>query len=190
MSKLLNEIASAATAVLEGKVILYPTDTIWGIGCDASNEEAIGRIKNIKVRTADKSFIILVPTIREALKYIAMPPLDIESVFKQFDKPTTVIFDNAINLPASLLNEDGSIGIRIPKDDFCIQLLKKTNKPLVSTSANFTGQPTALTFEDIDELLIKKIDHVVDWKREDKESKSPSSIVKIYENGQLDYIRK
>src|SRR5436305_8010713 len=135
------EVEAALISLKRGGVILYPTDTIWGLGCDATNSEAIKRIYNIKKREDSKSLIILVADERDILQYVAAPDPAVFDFIDEQIQPTTIIFDNAVNLPDNLVAEDGSIAIRLTKDEFCRHLIKRLQKPIVSTSANVSGQP-------------------------------------------------
>lgn len=183
------EIENAASIVSSGGIILYPTDTIWGLGCDATNSSAIEKIYEIKQRPANKSLIILLPSLKEILKYIAIPPINIQEVYDEFTLPTTVILDNALNLPHNLVNEDGSIAIRIPNDEFCKRLLMKIKTPLVSTSANISNMPSPSFFSEISDEIKNKVDYIVDHKRKENDKKSASRIVKLDKDGKLTILR-
>lgn len=185
--ELIKEIALAAEAILEGKICLLPTDTIWGISCNAKNIEAIGKIRALKRRAAAKSFIILVPSIKAALQYTATPPIDISML--QFSRPTTIIFPNAINLPQELISEDGSIGIRIPKFDYLQQLLQKIKVPLVSTSPNISGTATPATFGEIAPEILAVVGFVAKSQLARLTDSKPSTIVKIIAGDQLQVLR-
>src|SRR3982750_312594 len=129
-----------------GGIILYPTDTIWGLGCDATNEAAVAKIFSIKQRSEAKSLIVLLADERHVLQYVAAPDLAVFDYLDTVQKPTTVVYDNVIGLASNLLAADGSAGIRIVKETFCKHLIRRFRKPLVSTSANISGEPSALTF--------------------------------------------
>lgn len=190
MTPFLQEIYNASTALQNGASILYPTDTIWGLGCDACNPEAVKKIYTIKQRAEEKSCIILVSSILSLMQYIAIPPLDLEEIMAPFeDKPTTFILDHAIQLADNLIHEDGSIAFRIPKDDFCIQLLKKFGKPIVSTSANISGNPAPASFSDIDAAIKTKVSYIVKHRQEETQKATPSRIIKINEDSSLTIIR-
>jgi L-threonylcarbamoyladenylate synthase len=176
--------------VLEaGGVILYPTDTIWGLGCDATNEVAVQKIFDIKQRALNKSMIVLLPDEKAILKYVSNPHPDIIDIVKGFSEPTTVIYENGIGFAPNVLAIDGSIGIRIVRDPFCKALLKRYKKPIVSTSANISGKVSPQIFQDIDEAVLRKVDYVVKYRQDDTSKATPSRIVKFDENDTLIYIR-
>ncbi len=190
MTPFLQEIHQATKALQNGACILYPTDTIWGLGCDACNPEAVKKIYTIKQRTEEKSCIVLVPSLLSLMPYIAIPPLDLEEIMAPFeDRPTTFILDHALQLADNLIHEDGSIAFRIPKDDFCIQLLKKFGKPIVSTSANISGNPAPASFSDIDITIKSKVDYIVKHRQEETQKATPSRIIKINEDSSLTILR-
>ena len=163
-----------------GGVILYPTDTIWGIGCDATNVEAINKIFEIKKREKTKSMIILVENERRLQDLVDVP----EMAWQIID------YENPKNLPKEILAEDGSIGIRLVKDDFCKKLISKLNKPLVSTSANFSGDKSPLKFSDISQELIDAVDYAVEENRESVSKYSGSSVIKIWNDGRVKVLRE
>lgn len=183
------DIAKSIQALNEGGTILYPTDTIWGLGCDALNEEAIEKVFAIKQRPKEKSLIILLADARDILQYVAAPHPDVIDIVSSFEKPTTVIFDGALGFPDNLVNADGSIAIRIPDEPFCKALLKRFRKPLVSTSANISGHQSPLIFDMVEQEIIDGVDHTVVYRQDDKEIKQASRIVRINEDGSLDIIR-
>lgn len=172
------EIEKAVAALRMGKTILYPTDTIWGIGCDATNEEAIGKVYQLKQRPDAKSLIILVATERDILKYVAAPDLAVFDFIEEQTRPTTIIFEEAIHLPQNLVAADGSIAIRLVQDPFCRHLIKRLQKPIVSTSANTSGQPSPQNFKSISGEIIEQVDHVVKWRQDDEKPAAPSQIIK------------
>jgi L-threonylcarbamoyladenylate synthase len=183
------EVEVALQAVKKGGVILYPTDTIWGLGCDALNSEAIKRIYGIKKREESKSLIILVADERDILNYVAAPDLAVFDFMEQQSRPTTIIFDHAVSLPDNLVSADGSIAIRMVKDEFCRHLIKRLRKPLVSTSANISGTPSPATFKDISEDVKAQVDHIVQWRQDDPAPSVPSQIIKWNSNGTHTIIR-
>ncbi|CAM3520263.1 L-threonylcarbamoyladenylate synthase [Elizabethkingia occulta] len=172
-----------------GGTIVYPTDTIWGIGCDATNTEAIKKIYDIKHRDANKSMIILVENERRLQELVEVPELAWE-MMDLSEKPITFIYDNPKGLPKELLAEDGSIGIRLVKNDFCKKLISKLNKPLVSTSANLSGSKSPLKFADIDSEILKKVDYVVEEFHDVVSEYSGSSVIKIDQDGKIKIIRE
>ncbi|WP_407480732.1 L-threonylcarbamoyladenylate synthase [Elizabethkingia meningoseptica] len=172
-----------------GGTIVYPTDTIWGIGCDATNIDAIKKIYDIKHRDANKSMIILVENERRLQDLVEVPELAWE-MMDLSEKPITFIYDNPKGLPKELLAEDGSIGIRLVKNDFCKKLISKLNKPLVSTSANLSGQKSPLKFSDIDKEILNKADYVVEDFHDVVSEFSGSSVIKIGQDNKIKIIRE
>jgi L-threonylcarbamoyladenylate synthase len=185
-----SEINNVIKILREGGVILYPTDTIWGLGCDATNNEAVKKIFRIKSRTDSKSLIILVDGDIMLGRYVKEVPEIAYELIKVSDKPITIIYPGAKNLAASIPAEDGSVGIRICNDMFCNELIRKFRKPIVSTSANISGQPSPSFFKEIQEKIIQSVDYVVDYKREDRQKNLPSPVIKIEVNGTVKIIRK
>ena len=183
------EVEEALNVLKKGGVILYPTDTIWGIGCDATSEEAVMRIYQLKKREDSKSMIILMADEREVLQYVAAPDLAVFDFLEEQTRPTTIIFEGAIGLPSNLIAADGSIAIRIVKDPFCRHLIRRLRKPIVSTSANISGQASPASFADIPQQVIKAVDHVVKWRQDDHSNSLPSQIIK-WVNGRVEYIRR
>ena len=183
-----NDIASCLQVLRDGGLILYPTDTIWGIGCDATNSEAVDRIYKLKRRPDEKAMIVLVADERDILKYVAAPDLQVFQYLEETVKPTTVIYENAIGLAENLMAPDGSIGIRICNESFCKHLIKRFRKPLVSTSANVSGRPVNATFETIPVQIKSGVDYVVQYRQEDKTMGSPSSVIK-WKDGKVEILR-
>ena len=184
------DVVNSLEVLRKGGVILYPTDTIWGLGCDATNEEAINKIFKIKQREESKSMIILVAEESDILKYVAAPNLAVFDFISTQEKPTTVIYENAVSLPDNLVQDDGSIAIRIVRDEFCRHLIKRLRKPLVSTSANISGDPSPVTFMDISKRIKDSVDYIVAWRQEDNNPAQPSQILKWNKDGTIKYIRK
>lgn len=184
------EINKALEVLKNGGVILYPTDTVWGLGCDATNEVAVAKVNEIKGRGADKSLIILLDTDNKLQSYVNEIPEVAYQLIEYAEKPMTIVFSGAKNLAKNVINSDGSVGIRIVKHDFCQQLLQRFRKPIVSTSANISGQPTPQFFDDIDPEIISSVDYVVNWEQEINTPKTPSTIVKLGPSGQFEFIRK
>jgi len=180
----------ACVAILQaGGSILYPTDTIWGIGCDATNAGAVDRVFGIKNRPREKSMIILLPDARDIFQYVAAPPPDIISMLESFDRPTTVIFDSPLHLAENALAADGSVAIRIPDDSFCKALLKRFGKPIISTSANRSGDPSAAIFPEIHQEIIQACDYVVQYRQEDRSTRAASRILALTPSGEFRVIR-
>jgi L-threonylcarbamoyladenylate synthase len=184
------EVEMALEVLRNGGVILYPTDTVWGLGCDATNEKAVQRIYEIKKRPDSKSMIILVADERSILQYTAAPDLAVFDFIEQQERPTTVVFENAVGLPDNLVADNGSVAIRISRDEFCRHLIKRLKRPIVSTSANESGQPTPQTFGDISDDIKRQADYVVQWRKNDNRPAQASQIVKWNGDGTYEYIRK
>lgn len=172
-----------------GGTILYPTDTIWGIGCDATNITAIQKIFDIKKREAHKSFIILVENEKRLQDLVDVPEMAWQ-IMDLSEKPVTLIYDNPRNLPKELLAEDGSIGIRVVRDAFCKKLISKLNKPIVSTSANFSGEKSPLQFSDISEEIKNAVDFVVEENQNHISEYSGSSIIRVWADNRIKIIRE
>lgn len=175
-------------AVKTGKTILYPSDTIWGIGCDATNEEACQRILEIKQRPENKSFILLVDSFQMIEKYIPEFPAVCYDLVDLSDKPLTIIYPNAQGLAPSVLAQDGSVGIRLTKDPICLSLIRSIKKPIVSTSANISGQPFPTNFENIDSSIKTKVDAIINL-RTNEQLVTPSQIIKIGLDSSIQVIR-
>ena len=184
-----NDVQQCLAVLKKGGVILYPTDTIWGLGCDATNEEAVQRIYNIKQREDTKSLIILVADERDVLQYVAAPDLSVFDFIEKQNRPTTIIFENAVGLPDNLVAKDGSIAIRIVQDEFCRHVIKRLRKPLVSTSANISGQPSPQAYKEISAVIRNSVDYIVQWRQEDTTPVQPSQIIKWANDGSYQVIR-
>lgn len=182
------DIAHALDTLIKGGIILYPTDTVWGIGCDATNETAVAKIYALKKRADTKAMIVLVPEEQWILNYVAEPAPKVVDYIKGITKPTTVIYEHARHLASNLIAADGSIAIRICKADFAFQLMQAFGKPIVSTSANISGLPTPMCFKDISLDILEGVHYVVRTEQEDNTLKQPSAIVK-WEQDQLIVIR-
>ena len=172
-----------------GGTILYPTDTIWGIGCDATNIDAIEKIFEIKKREKTKSMIILVETEKRLQDLVDVPEMAWE-IMDLSEKPVTIIYDHPRNLPKELLAEDGSVGIRLVKNDFLKKLISKLNKPLVSTSANFSGEKSPMKFSDISHEIVDSVDFVVEENQDKVSEYSGSSIIRVWSDGRVKVIRE
>ena len=172
-----------------GGTILYPTDTIWGIGCDATNPEAINKIFEIKKREKSKSMIILVESEKRLQDLVEVPELAWE-ILDLSEKPVTLIYDNPKGLPKEILAEDGSIGIRLVKDDYLKKLIGKLNKPLVSTSANFSGDPSPMKFADISQEIISSVDAVAEENHDKISQYSGSSVIRMWKAGRVKVLRE
>lgn len=183
------EIDDIVKILKSGGVILYPTDTIWGLGCDAMNIEAIKKISEIKNRKKDKSFIILVDTEQRLQQIVDVPPMAWD-IIDFSTKPITIVYDNPRGLPKELLAEDGSVGIRLTKDNFCKKLISKLNNPIVSTSANLSGDKSPIKFSDISSSIIDRVDAIADCRKEDISIWTASSVIRVREDGRIKVIRE
>ncbi len=187
----MNEDIKKALEVLKsGGVILYPTDTVWGLGCDAANKEAAEKIFKIKKRNEQKSMLILLNNINAVYSYVEIVPEIAFDIIELSDKPITVILPGAKNLAENLIADDGSIGIRITKEPFTEQLLQKFRKPIVSTSANIAGTKTPLNFAQISEEIKKSVDYIVNYKQDELTEGRSSSIIKIGLSNEVKVIRE
>ncbi len=184
-----NILQNICQTLASGGVILYPTDTIWGIGCDATNPSAIEKVYSIKQRDPHKSMLILCFDYVQVSQYVSHFDTRVEQYLSKAERPTTVIYPAARNLPQNLVAADGSIGIRVPKSDFCTAMLQKFGKPVVSTSANFSGQPAPANFYDIGTELVEKVDFVVPEHCCDSHFSQGSNIIKITAKGEICKIR-
>lgn len=173
----------------KGGIILYPTDTVWGIGCDATNAEAVAKVYKIKHRDDSKALICLVDSEARLQRYVRNVPNVAWDLFELSEKPTTVILDNAVNLAPNLIAEDGSIAMRITKEAFSKELCFRFQKPVVSTSANISGEPAAQNYGDISQELLDAVDYVCWTRRQEHKPHKPSSIIKLAENGEVKIIR-
>lgn len=182
------EINKTIEVLQKGGTILYPTDTIWGIGCDAKNEEAVEKVIKIKRRDPHKSFIILLDTPNKLESYIQDVPSVAWDLIEFSERPLTIIFPRAKNLAKNIINEDGSVGIRIVKSGFIHEVIKKFRNPVVSTSANLSGKPSAISFVDIEEDIVNAVDYVCNIP--DSGTGEPSTIMKLEVNGQFTFLRK
>lgn len=196
------DLQKALRVLREGGVILYPTDTVWGIGCDATNPEAVARVYEIKRRVDSKAMLVLldgagklqgymhrVPETAWMLIEASAPSSPSTSISKSPERPLTIIYPNARNLAPNLLADDGSVGIRITSERFTKALCEQLRRPIVSTSANFSGEPTAKTFSEINPELLQVVDYVCEFRRNDNTQHKPSSIIKIDEAERITIIR-
>ena len=195
MKKTIDTILSETLQVLrEGGLILYPTDTVWGIGCDATNVDAVKRVYAIKQRDDSKALICLVDSDARMQRYFRTVPdvawQLVDSMKESDAKPTTLILDGAINLAENLIADDGSVGIRITNEPFSKELCYRFQKAIVSTSANISGEPAAQNYCDIDPRIIEAVDYVCWSRRQEHKPHTPSSIIKLKENGEVTVIRK
>lgn len=184
------DIKRAVEVMRKGGVILYPTDTIWGIGCDATNEEAVRRVYEIKKRSDSKALICLVDSPDRVQRYVKEVPDVAWDLMDLADTPLTIIFDGAKNLASNLLAEDGSVGIRVTHEKFSRQLCYRFQKAIVSTSANISGEPSAACFDEISDEIKNAVDYIVENRRGEKKPGHSSCIIKLGVDGEIKIIRK
>lgn len=184
------DIRKACEVLQKGGVILYPTDTIWGIGCDATNAEAVKRVYEIKKRADSKAMLVLVDNAVKVDFYVNEPPEVAFDLIECATKPMTIIYDDARNLAPNLLAEDGSVGIRVTAEEFSKQLCFRFRKAIVSTSANVSGEPSPATFSDISEEIKQAVDYIVQSRQTETGAPKPSSIIKLGKGGQIKIIRE
>jgi len=189
-NKMEEEIKKSLEILRGGGIILYPTDTIWGIGCDATNEKAVEKIFNVKKRDDSKSMIILIANESMLQAYIERVPEQAWELIEYSSKPLTLVLLGARNVAKNLIASDGSIGIRITKDEFCKRLIEKLRKPIVSTSANISGEPSPQNFLEISETIKTNVDYIVNLHRDENEKKFPSQIIQLGENAEIKILRK
>ncbi len=185
-----DDIKKALEVLKSGGIILYPTDTIWGIGCDATNEKAVEKIYKIKKREDSKSMLVLMENPALLERYVTEVPEIAWDLIEIATTPLTIIFSKAKNLAKNLIAEDGSIGIRFTKEAFSSQLLQRFRRPLVSTSANISGEKSPAYFDEISEEIRNQVDYVVEYRQDDHTPSQPSSIIKLGVGGQIEIIRK
>ena len=185
-----DDLKKAVEVLKSGGIILYPTDTIWGIGCDATNAEAVKHIYDIKKREDSKSILILMENPALLNRYIDEVPEVAWDLVELSTTPLTVIYPGAKNLAANLVAEDGSIGIRFTKEEFTRQLLQRFRRPIVSTSANISGEKSPAFFDEISEEIKESVDYIVEYRQDDRMPSQPSSVIKLGPGGQIDILRK
>lgn len=184
-----NDIVRCLETLRQGGIILYPTDTIWGIGCDATNPGAVEKIFDLKQRPAAKSMIVLLADPRDINRYTSRPQPYIAEYLEKTTKPTTVIYEAALGLAENLVSEDGSIAMRIVKDDFCRNLIKRFRKPLVSTSANISGEGSPENFAGISDEIKQGVDYIVRYRQQDNQPFRASAIVRFNKSGEPTILR-
>lgn len=183
------DIKKACEIMQEGGIILYPTDTIWGIGCDATNEVAVKRIYDLKKRVDNKAMLVLIDSPAKLNAYIKDVPDIAWDLIEVADKPLTIIYPQAKNLADNLLGTDGSVGMRISNEEFSKKLCERFRKPVVSTSANISGQPSPSTFSEVSEEIKNGVDYVVSYRQDDTAKAAPSGIIKLGIGGLIQVIR-
>ena len=184
------DIKAAIEVMRKGGVILYPTDTVWGIGCDATNPEAVAKVYKIKRREDSKAMICLVDSDARLQRYVRQVPNVAWDVIELATKPLTIILDGAVNLAPNLVAEDGSVAMRVTNEPFSKELCYRFQKAIVSTSANFSGEPPASNYCDIDPQLLEAVDYVCTSRRQDKKPHTPSAIIRLKQDGEVTVVRK
>lgn len=184
------QIKKIVDCLKKGETILFPTDTIWGIGCDATNAKAVSKVFNIKKRPENKSMILLIDTIEHLSEYVKSIPENLETFLLTVNKPTTVIYQYKKGLPKSLIANDNTIAFRICLDNFCLNLIKEFGYPIVATSANFSGEETPTCFDDISSEIKNKVDYIVDYKQSDILGISSKIIMLEEDNKEIKVIRE
>ncbi len=183
------EIEKALAVLRKGGIIIYPTDTVWGIGCDATNDKAVQKIFRLKKRMDHKAMIVLICQAENIESIVEKVPSIAYDLMESWNKPLTIVYDNAKNLAKQLISADKTIGVRVSKSTFNQELIKELGHPIVSTSANYSGQATPLFFTEIDASLLDAVDYVVDFERNKISEVKPSTVIRIYPDGNFDVIR-
>ena len=189
MEDLNQEIKTCIEVLQRGGLILYPTDTVWGIGCDATNEKAVDKVFKLKRREGSKSVIVLLDHEGKLLSYVQDVPETAWDLIEFSKRPLTIVYDSAKNLASNVIAEDGTAGIRITRDEFCKRLIEKFRKPIVSTSANISGEAVPGRFDNIDPVIINGVDYVVNLRQSEKMDALPSTIIRLKRNGEFKFIR-
>ncbi len=184
-----DDIEKCLAVLASGGLILYPTDTVWGIGCDATNAMAVAKIYALKQREDSKKMIVLMASEKEVMQYVTQLDLAVFDYLDATTKPTTVIYEGVIGLAENMLGEDGSVAIRLCDEAFCKHLIKRFQKPIVSTSANISGEPTPSFFSEIGKEIIDSVDYVVGYRQNDNTKCTPSSVIKWGNDGEMVVIR-
>ncbi|MBA79604.1 L-threonylcarbamoyladenylate synthase [Leeuwenhoekiella sp.] len=184
-----DEVSESLPVLKRGGLLLYPTDTVWGIGCDATNAEAVDKIYELKKRPESKALICLVSDLKMLRQYVEDIPEVAYNILKYADQPTTIVYDNPIRIAENLVGADNTLGIRIVQDEFCQTLIRKLGKPLVSTSANLSGEPTPMRYPEISAAVLEGVDYVVNLQRKHKSTKS-STVIRLSSDGQVKILRK
>lgn len=184
-----SDLDAALDILRAGGIILYPTDTVWGIGCDATNEEAVRAIYRLKQRSDSKSMLVLLDEAEKLDSYVYVPASARALLLEEKDRPLTIIYPEARNVACGLIAEDGSLGIRLTNEAFSQALCRELGHPLVSTSANLSGEPAAKTYRQISEAIRQGVDYICRYRRDDETEKQPSRIVKITSDGAIQVIR-
>lgn len=185
-----DDLREAIKTLKSGGIILYPTDTVWGLGCDATNNEAVSKIFNVKGRDEGKSLLILADDISMVERYVKEVPDIASELATVSDSPLTIIYPEGKYLATGVCASDGSVGIRVCMEPFCNELISRFRRPIVSTSANFSGSPAPAIFDEISEEIVSKAGYVVRYRQNDRQRSKPSPVIKIDKNGTIEIIRK
>lgn len=183
------EVEAAIDALLLQQVILYPTDTVWGLGCDAEVSRAVEKLYSLKGRPQGKPSIVLVADLPMLTRYVTEVPAGLAAALATQTRPTTYILPAARHLAPQLVGPDGTIGLRIPQDEFCHKIVRRMGHGLVSTSANRSGEPAPTTYADVDPAIIRSADYVARWRQDDAVAVPPSRVVRFGPDGQLEVVR-
>lgn len=184
------DIQRCLEVLRQSGIILYPTDTVWGIGCDATNASAVEKIYALKKRSDQKSMIILIDNENKLMSYVREVPPNAYDLMDFAERPLTIIYPGARNLAANAVSQDGTVGIRVTKDSFCRQLIERFKKPIISTSANISGEASPATFSQINSEIIAGVDYVVEHRQKENTSVQPSTIIQLGLGGEIKIIRK
>lgn len=184
-----SDITQCLKVLSDGGLILYPTDTVWGIGCDATNADAVRRVYQLKQRDDNKALIVLIDSADHLDHYVVDVPMIARELIDVAVNPLTIIYEGAYNIAPNVLGDEDSVGIRIPNDEFCHRLCERFGKPIVSTSANVSGEPTANRFADIDSTIVNGVDYAVEYRRNDTTKHQPSNIILLSRDGTFKIIR-
>ncbi len=190
MNEFDEDIEKSLAVLRSGGTILYPTDTVWGLGCDATDEDAVNRVYALKQRPKNRQFILLLADERDLIKYVTALDLAVFDFLRSVSKPTTVIYDGVIGLAPSVIGADGTAAFRLVKEPFCKTLIKRLRKPLVSTSANLSTAPTPRFYHEIDEAVKTGVDYMVHYRREDTAPQEPSAVIRWKGEGNITVIRE
>lgn len=186
---MIDDLIKACDIMQAGGVILYPTDTIWGIGCDATNEKAVQRIYELKQRVDNKAMLVLIDNPIKLERYVENIPEIAWELIEVTNQPLTIIYSQGRNIALNLLADDGSIGIRVTNEDFSRRLCERFRKPLVSTSANISGEPSPSNFKEISDAIKEGVDYIVQYRQDDMSKAKPSSVIKLGDGGLFQIIR-
>ena len=189
MTDFSQDLDQCLEVLAHGGIILYPTDTVWGLGCDATNEDAVEKLIRLKGKSPNNGLIVILAAERDILHYVTQPDLSVFDYLAEKPNPTTVIYKGGTGVADNVLAMDGTIAIRLVKEEFCRHLVKRFRKPLVSTSANLHGRPTPGLYKEIDEKIKESVDYIVQYRQEDTHVAAPSSIIKCNQDGTFTVIR-